>query len=759
MKRHALFVGVDQYADAHIQDLRCAVNDATELAGFFKHRARFDRAEALANPRNCEAILDRVYDMISGLGAGDEFLFFFAGHGIKTQDGHRLVCAGDKLNAVKHSWAGLPLERIKSETSGAFNRLFLLDACRTDVLATNRGVAGAMEKGTRDLILGAATSADQDVGALTILCSCNDGECAGEILKHRHGLFSMAMLELLDEECSCGRRVLVTDDFVYNQIPARMRALAEKSDMAFNQKPQKEGPPILLLDGLVVDGTMPVAGSLSTTPVTDAATTAPELVDVCPVCGKTNKRTETFKCSVCGKGYMCLDHQSANSNCCRDCACITAFENEQFKEAYDLSQDADLENAHIQFIVGRCLERLSSYEEAVKWFRKSAEQGFAEAQNSLGRCYYCGYGVVLNSAEGIKWYLKAAEQGHADAQLSMGLIYEDKEDYVNAAIFYQKAADQEVAEAQYRLGNCYEFGHGVKQDMDKALEWYRKAAKLGNKYAIEEMVRLKDVEARKYESMPEINLITEKNHLAYFRTISNDENAIVAYHLWRNGKFTASIERLRECHSNDPYSDSVMAYCMAMMYKDDKWCLAVGVKKDLHKSFLCMVAAAEGGNAVAMYDLSMVDTDLWLENDESMSDIGARAAQRDWLAKAAGLKYEDAICEMAKFYAITQPEESLRWLRFGVEHGSIKAARCMAEAIDDSPGKWPMNHEDFEKLVSCLSMSDPLDCYHIGRIHEKGLDGKKDVIRAKWYYERSSLDAAKKRLNSFLFKVKLAMEA
>ena len=265
MKRHALFVGVDNYADENIQDLHCAVNDATELAGFFKHRARFDRAEALPNPRNCEAILDRVYDMISGLGGGDEFLFFFAGHGIKTQDGHRLVCAGDKLNAVKHSWAGLPLERIKSETLGAFSRLFLLDACRTDVLATNRGVAGVMEQGTRDLIMGAATSANEDVGALTILCSCNDGECAGEILKHRHGLFSMAMLELLEEECSRGRRVFVTDDFVYNQIPTRMRALAEKSDMAFNQKPQKEGPPILLLDGFVVDGT--VSATSSSTPM------------------------------------------------------------------------------------------------------------------------------------------------------------------------------------------------------------------------------------------------------------------------------------------------------------------------------------------------------------------------------------------------------------------------------------------------------------------------------------------------------------
>jgi hypothetical protein len=36
------------------------------------------------------------------------------------------------------------LEGLKFETAGNYNRLFLLDACRTDVLATNRGVVGAM---------------------------------------------------------------------------------------------------------------------------------------------------------------------------------------------------------------------------------------------------------------------------------------------------------------------------------------------------------------------------------------------------------------------------------------------------------------------------------------------------------------------------------------------------------------------------------------------------------------------------------------
>ena len=43
MKRHALFVGVDKYADGHIPNLSCAVSDATDLHGFFKYGAGYDR--------------------------------------------------------------------------------------------------------------------------------------------------------------------------------------------------------------------------------------------------------------------------------------------------------------------------------------------------------------------------------------------------------------------------------------------------------------------------------------------------------------------------------------------------------------------------------------------------------------------------------------------------------------------------------------------------------------------------------------------
>lgn len=250
MKRHALFVGVNNYSDKDIHPLQFAVNDATDLAGFFRHCANFDRAEVLTDPRNCDAVLERVRDMTGGLGPDDEFVFFFAGHGVTTPDGHRLVCAGDDLVAVKHSWAGVPLERLKLETARSFNRLFLLDACRTDVLATHRGGACVMGKGTRDLILEGGGSFDARGGALTILCSCDDGECAGESAKLRHGLFSKAILELLDEKHNNGGKLFLDDDFAYRQLPERMRRLAVNSGMEFSQNPQKRGPAILLLDGI-----------------------------------------------------------------------------------------------------------------------------------------------------------------------------------------------------------------------------------------------------------------------------------------------------------------------------------------------------------------------------------------------------------------------------------------------------------------------------------------------------------------------------
>ena len=63
--------------------------------------------------------------------------------------------------------------------------------------------------------------------------------------------------------------------------------------------------------------------------------------------------------------------------------------------------------------------------EAVKWFRKAADQDIVNAQYSLGGMYADGQGVPENDAEAVKWYRKAAGNGFLDAQYNLALMYYD----------------------------------------------------------------------------------------------------------------------------------------------------------------------------------------------------------------------------------------------------------------------------------------------------------------------------------------------
>ena len=58
---------------------------------------------------------------------------------------------------------------------------------------------------------------------------------------------------------------------------------------------------------------------------------------------------------------------------------------------------------------------LKDHTEAVKWYRKAADQGDATGQFNLGFMYDNGYGIAKNATEAMKWYQKAADQGNDKA--------------------------------------------------------------------------------------------------------------------------------------------------------------------------------------------------------------------------------------------------------------------------------------------------------------------------------------------------------
>lgn len=117
-----------------------------------------------------------------------------------------------------------------------------------------------------------------------------------------------------------------------------------------------------------------------------------------------------------------------------------------------------------------------------------AKAGDMKAQLILGTLYEDGAGGLgQNYNEAIKWYRQSADQGYAKAQYNLGLLYEDgkgvKPDFYEAAQWYKRAANNGFAEAQNNLGVLYVMGKGVIRDKSKAELMFRKAAEQGNKNA------------------------------------------------------------------------------------------------------------------------------------------------------------------------------------------------------------------------------------------------------------------------------------
>lgn len=92
---------------------------------------------------------------------------------------------------------------------------------------------------------------------------------------------------------------------------------------------------------------------------------------------------------------------------------------------------------------------------AIRILRPLAEQGNADAQQSLGYLHEVGQGTERHFAEALRWYRLSAAQGNAAGQNSLGVMYAT--------------------------------GQGVARDDVEALKWYRLAAAGGDTLAQERM--------------------------------------------------------------------------------------------------------------------------------------------------------------------------------------------------------------------------------------------------------------------------------
>ena len=80
-----------------------------------------------------------------------------------------------------------------------------------------------------------------------------------------------------------------------------------------------------------------------------------------------------------------------------------------------------------------------NYNEAVKYYRLSAEQGHSGAMYMFGLVHEYGYGTAKNIDEAMKWYKLAADKGHSNAMYRLAMLYKAKKDYMSYADYLAQA--------------------------------------------------------------------------------------------------------------------------------------------------------------------------------------------------------------------------------------------------------------------------------------------------------------------------------
>lgn len=125
----------------------------------------------------------------------------------------------------------------------------------------------------------------------------------------------------------------------------------------------------------------------------------------------------------------------------------------------------------------------------------------------LNKCYSQGIGVQRNQEQAMKYLEVAAEGGNVDSQFSVGLYYLNKKQHDKAVEWFRRAAIQDNTAAIYHYGNLLFKGLGIAQDKQKGRQYMEIAGnrnfatacyQLGNIYLNGDGVEKDDAKAISY---------------------------------------------------------------------------------------------------------------------------------------------------------------------------------------------------------------------------------------------------------------------
>jgi len=218
-KNRAISIGINKYD--YLIPLKYAKRDAELMQEFLRERARFDQVFFFSDDSpdilgkstrpsfiNLKRVLRTMFEK-PFMGDGDNFWFFFSGHGIPHNGYDYLMpCDGDPGD-VENTAIPINFVTERLRRCGADNIILILDACRSQGSKSGEGIGNQSAEMARQK------------GVITFF-SCSPNQLSYEIDALQQGAFTQALLDGLGVQGKCAT-VERLDHYLSSRVPELIR--------------------------------------------------------------------------------------------------------------------------------------------------------------------------------------------------------------------------------------------------------------------------------------------------------------------------------------------------------------------------------------------------------------------------------------------------------------------------------------------------------------------------------------------------------
>ena len=417
----------------------------------------------------------------------------------------------------------------------------------------------------------------------------------------------------------------------------------------------------------------------------------------------------------------------------------------------------------------------SNKQKAWDLYLASADQKFSPAYRKIAQLIEEGEAPASFTGRELEYYIKAAERNDIDAihdvirflekdpdrkkelfswcqrgaQLNdgkcickLGKLYfygmGTEMDEFKAMNCFRKAETMEIPEAYYFLGLAYYEAKGVvSPNIQKAEEYFRKAAEAGYSDAIKAIAELymQSGQENGYEKAIE-----------YLKTIAEGEHADIAY----EGLMRIAVEQMNAQDYDDPQNSEL--YQKALRFETSG--KEAGMTESLSKAFL--------DRGINLYNIEKYESAIaplllaaQMGESEAATHLGdlyfyGHGVDTDyeqsyyWFAKAAQSNNAYAQYSIAFMYIKGQFVEKddtqvIKWMKLAAENGYTEAQKNMGEYYYyGSLGC----RRDMKEAIKWYEMgaksNEPTCVFTLGLIYEEGDGVQKNILKAADWYQKGA---------------------